>query len=63
VYEAEVVAGWSFESSAGGVDLLVEVEYRDCWRSRAVVLALEIPCAFLIAIDVSCPRANALLLL
>ena len=62
MYEAEVFAGWSFESSAAGVDLFVEVEYRDCWRSRAVVLALEIPCAFLIAADVSCARAKAWLL-
>ena len=62
MYEAEVVAGWSLEWSAAGVDLFVEVKHRDCWRNRAVVLALEIPCAFFIAVDVSCPRANAWLL-
>jgi hypothetical protein len=58
VYEAEVVAGWSFESSAA-VELWlafsVEVEYRDCWRSRAVVLALEIAWEVFIALDFSCP--------
>jgi hypothetical protein len=65
VCEAEVVAGWSFESSAAvefRFAFSVEVEYRDCCQNRAVALALEIPCAFLIDIDVSCLRGNAWLL-